>query len=139
MGSNRKSYPVRAQILNMNEKAGRDELRAEIERGHFARAALVAASLGVGEEELRELRLKALWQMSAVNRNGPGTKRLAEEYGFSRKELGQSLQKYAEKKRRNGEQKALEPCYDYRTGKYLAFEEWLDHFIIRNWDRVHGS
>ena len=110
-------------------------MRAEIERGHFARAALVAASLGVGEEELRELRIKALWQMSAVNRNGPGTKRLAQEYGFSKKEFGQILRQYAEQKRNDGDYKPLEPCYDYSTGKYLTFEEWLDQFL-KNWDRL---
>ncbi len=122
----------------MNDKAGREELRAEIERGHFARAALVAASLGVGEEELRDLRLKALWQMSAVNRNGPGTKRLAQEYGFSKKELRQILRQYADKMRDEGEIKPLEPCYDINTSKYLTYEEWLDRFLS-HWDKLSES
>ena len=122
----------------MNDKLGREELRAEIERGHFARAALVAASLGVGEEELGELRLKALWQMSAVNRNGPGTKRLAEEYGFSKKELGQTLRQYADKMKDEGDIKPLEPCYDNNTSKYLTYEEWLDRFLS-NWDKLPES
>ena len=122
----------------MNEKGGREELRAEIEREHFARAALLAASLGVGEKELRELRLKALWQMSAVSRNGLGTKRLAQEYGFSKKGLGQILQEYAEKMREEGNIKPLEPCYDYKTDKHLTFEQWLDQFV-RNWDKMSES
>ncbi len=122
----------------MNDKNGREELRADIERGHFARAALVAASLGVGEEELRELRLKALWQMSAVNRNGLGTKRLAQEYGFSKKELGEILRQYADKMRGERNIKPLEPCYDYKTDKYLTFEGWLDQFL-RNWDKLSES
>ncbi len=124
--------------MGMNDKNGREELRAEIERGHFARAALVAASLGVDEQELSELRLKALWQMSALNRNGPGTKRLAQEYGFSKKELGQILGQYADKMREEGNIKPLEPCYDYNTGKYLTFEGWLDQFL-RNWDKLSES
>jgi hypothetical protein len=122
----------------MDDKAAREELRAEIERGHFARAALVAASLGVGEEELRELRLKALWQMSAVNRNGPGTKRLAQAYGFSKKELRQVLRQYADKMRDDGDIKPLEPCYDYNTSKYLTYEEWLDRFL-GHWDKLSES
>ena len=122
----------------MNDKSGREELRAEIERGHFARAALVAASLGVDEEELRGLRLKALWQMSAVSRNGPGTKRLAQEYGFSKKELGQILRQYADKMRDEGNIKPLEPCYDYKTDKHLTFEQWLDQFV-KSWDKLLES
>jgi hypothetical protein len=122
----------------MNDKAGKEELKAEIERGHFARAALLAASLGVGEEALRDLRLKALWQMSAVNRNGPGTKRLAQEYGFSKKELGEKLRQYAGKMRDEGVIKPLEPCYDNKIDKYLTFEEWLDRFL-KNWDKVSES
>jgi hypothetical protein len=122
----------------MNGKVGREELRAEMERGHFARAALVAASLGVDEQELRELRLKALWQVSAVSRNGPGTKRLAQEYGFSKKELGKILLQYAEKTRQEGHVKPLEPCYDYKTDKHLTFEQWLDQFL-RNWDKLSES
>lgn len=122
----------------MNDKAGREELRAEIERGNFARAALVAASLGVGEEKLRDLRLKALWQMSAVNRNGPGTKRLAQEYGFSKEEMGRILREYADKMRDEGDIKPLEPCYDNNTSKYLTYEEWLDRFLS-HWDKLSES
>jgi hypothetical protein len=122
----------------MNDKTGREELTAEIERSHFARAALLAASLGVDEEELRGLRLKALWQMSAVFRNGPGTKRLAQEYGFSKKEVGQILRQYAEKMREEGNIKPLEPCYDYKTDKHLTFEQWLDQ-SVKNWDKMSES
>ena len=122
----------------MDDKEGRGELKAEIERSHFARAALLAASLGVDEQELRELRLKALWQMSAVFRNGPGTKRLAQEYGFSKKEVGQILREYAEKMREEGDIKPLEPCYDYKTDKHLIFEQWLDQ-LLKNWDKMSES
>ena len=121
--------------MGMNDKVGREELKAEMERGHFARAALVAASLGVGEEELRDLRLKALWQMSAVNRNGPGTKRLAQAYGFSKKEVRQVLRQYADKMRERGDMKPLEPCYDNNTSKYLTYDEWLDR-SLGNWDKL---
>ncbi|MFB0522091.1 MAG: hypothetical protein ACETWD_11785 [Desulfatiglandales bacterium] len=122
----------------MNEKTDRDELRTEIGRENFGRAALVAGSLGVSEEEIRKPRLKALWQMSAVYRNAPGTKRLAQDYGFSKKELREFLEKHAEEKRREGDSKALEPCYDLSTGRYLSFEEWMDRFL-KNWDKLTFS
>lgn len=122
----------------MNEKTDRDELRTEIGRENFGRAALVAGSLGVSEEEIRKPRLKALWQMSAVYRNAPGTKRLAQDYGFSKKELREFLEKHAEGKRREGDSKALEPCYDLSTGRYLSFEEWMDRFL-KNWDKLTFS
>jgi hypothetical protein len=93
----------------VNEKTDRDELRTEIERENFERAALVAGSPGVSEEEIQKLRLKALWQMSAVYRNAPGTKRFAQDYGFSKKEVREFLEKHAEEKRREGDSKALEP------------------------------
>jgi hypothetical protein len=87
---------------------------------------------------VRGLRLKALWQMSAVSRNGPGTKRLAQEYGFSKKELGQILRQYADKMRDEGNIKPLEPCYDYKTDKHLTLEQWLDQFV-KSWDKLSES
>jgi hypothetical protein len=122
----------------MNEKAGKEELRAEIERGNFQRAALLATSLGVSEEELVELRVKALWQISAVHRNALGTKRLAEDYGMGKRELREFLEKSAEEKRRQGNSKPLGPCYDLSAGRYLSFEEWMDH-LLKNWDRLTVS
>lgn len=122
----------------MNEKTDRDELRTEIERENFERAALVASSPGVSEEEIQKLRLKALWQMPAVYRNAPGAKRLAQDYGFSKKEVREFLEKHAEEKRREGDSKALEPCYDLSTGRYLSFEEWMDGFL-KNWDKLTVS
>jgi hypothetical protein len=129
---------VSESISTMDDKARREDLKAEIERSHFARAALLAASLGVDEQELRDLRLKALWQMSAVFRNGPGTKRLAQEYGFSKKEVGPILREYAEKMREEGNIKPLEPCYDYKTDKHLTFEQWLDQ-LLKDWDKMSES
>lgn len=122
----------------MSEEAGRDEVRAEIEREQFVRAATLAASLGLAEEEIRDLRLKALWQMSAVYRNAPGTKILAQEYGLSKTELREFLEKHAQEKRKEGNDKALDPCYDLSTGEYLSFEEWIERFL-KNWDKLPVS
>jgi transcriptional regulator with AAA-type ATPase domain len=115
--------------MSMNEKAGEDELRTEIEHGNFERAAILAVSLDIPEEEIQKLRLKALWQMSAVYRNAPGTKRLAQHYGISKEELRQFLEKHAEEQNSQGNRRPLEPCYDLGTGKYLSFEKWMDHFF----------
>jgi hypothetical protein len=122
----------------VNEKADKDELRVEIEREQFVRAATLAASCGISEEEIQDLRLKALWQMSAVYRNAPGTKSLAQQYGLSKQELRELLEKYAEEKRNEGNSKPLGPCYDISTGVYLSFEEWMEHFL-KNWDRLSVS
>lgn len=122
----------------MNQKADKDELRAEVDRGHFARAAFLAKSLGLPEEEVHDFELKALWQMSAVYRNAPGTKRLAKNYGLSKNEVHEFLQKHAMEKRNQGDEKTLEPCYDHSTARYLSFEEWLDQ-LSKNWDRIPVS
>ena len=122
----------------MNEKPGRDELRAEVEGGNFERAASLAASLDLPEEEVQDLRLKALWQMSAIYRNALGTKRLAQEYGVDKEELREFLEKSAEEKRREGNSKPLGPCYDLSAGRYLSFEEWMDNFL-KNWDKLTVS
>jgi len=122
----------------MNEKPGRDELRAEVEGGNFERAASLAASLDLPEGEVQDLRLKALWQMSAIYRNALGTKRLAQDYGVGKRELREFLEKSAEEKRREGNSKPLGPCYDLSTGRYQSFEEWMDNFL-KNWDKLTVS
>ena len=90
------------------------------------------------EEEIENLRIKALWQIAAVYRNVPGTKKLAQQYGLSKKELAEFLEKYSEEKRKEGKNKPLEPCYDLSTGEYLSFEEWMDHFL-KIWDKLSVS
>ena len=119
----------------MNEKTGHDELEAEIERKHFTRASLVAEQMGLPEEEVRDLRCKALGQMSVIYRNAHGTNKLAQQYGFSKKEVKQILEQFANKMQNEGNNKPLEPCYDYSTGKYLSFEEWRDHYL-KIWDKI---
>jgi hypothetical protein len=122
----------------MNEKATKDEVRTENGHGHFSRAAFLAASVGLPEPELEDLRVKALWQMAAVYRNGPGTKLLAQEYGYSKGELRDLLEQLANEKRNAGDTKPLEPCYDLNTGNHLSFEEWMYHFLKR-WDKLPVS
>ena len=122
----------------MNQKDVKDDFTVEIERRHFARAALLAASAGLPENEILDFRRKALWQMSAIYRNAPGTMSLTQQYGISKPELKQILEQYAEEQRKNGNNKDLEHCYDHSTGKYLTFEAWLDLFF-KNWEKFDVS
>ncbi len=122
----------------MEEKSLPDQLKEEIARKQYTRAALLAASLELPEQEVKDLRLKALWQMSAVSRNLPGTKNLAEQYGYSKAEVGELLRKRAAEEKEQGGYKSLEPCYDQNSGKYLAFEEWLDK-LLKQWEKLSTS
>ncbi len=99
------------------------------------RAAQVAESMGLPREEVQDIRAKALWKMAAVNRNAQGTKELAQEYGLSKKELKELLEEYTESRRREGDLKPLEPCYDISTATYLTFEEWVVSFI-KKYDKL---
>jgi hypothetical protein len=117
----------------MAERNSEDQLKLEIERKHYARAALLAASLNHPAEEVRDLRVKALWQMSAVSRNAPGTIILGHDYGLTRNEVAECLRGKAKEEKEQGAYKALEPCYDQITGKYLSFEEWLEQ-LLKKWD-----
>jgi len=102
------------------------------------RAAQIAQSMGLPREEVQDIVTRALWEMAAVNRNALGTKKLAQEYGISRKELKELLEGYAEHRIREGDRKALEPCYDINTGAYLSVEEWMDS-LLKNYDKVSVS
>lgn len=113
----------------MHEERDHDALENEIKRGHFVRAALMAAQMDLAEEETRNLRHKALWQMSAVYRNARGTESLAQQFGCSREELKNILKEYADTVKNERNTKPLEPCYDYSTGKYFSFEEWMGHYL----------
>lgn len=119
----------------MNEKIDREALENDIKRANFTRAAALAEGMGLPEQELRDLRCKALGQTSAIFRNAPGMKALALQYGFSKEEVKRILEEFREQLKEEGKHKSLEPCYDYRTGKYLSFEEWMDHYL-KNWDRL---
>jgi hypothetical protein len=122
----------------VSEKEDQAELQEEIERGHLVRAAQIAQSRGLPRVEIQDIVIRALWEIAAVNRNATGTKRLAQEYGVSKKELKELLEGYAENRIREGDRKVLEPCYDINTGTYLSFEEWLDSFV-KKYDKIFVS
>jgi ABC-type Fe2+-enterobactin transport system substrate-binding protein len=119
----------------MHEKIEHNSLKTEIERGHYRRAALIAEKIGLPEEDIRNLRYKALGQMSAIYRNVHGTKSLAQQYGFSKEEVKGVLERFADERKKEGITKPLEPCYDYRTGKYFSFAEWVDHYL-KIWNKL---
>jgi hypothetical protein len=115
-----------------------DRLREEVEKGNFIRAACVAASGNVSKRELLELRKRALWQMGAVYRNTPGTKKLAQQYWLSKEELRELLETMAEEHRRKGSKEASKKRYNLATGAYLSFKEWLD-LLVKSWKQVPTS
>jgi hypothetical protein len=88
--------------------------------------------------EVKEIRKNALWQMAAVFRNAGGARALCEEYGFSKDKAEEILRKLAGEQKSNGNTKTLEPTYDHGSGKYLSFEEWLNHFL-KQWDKLPAS
>ena len=113
----------------MSKHAGPDELKTEINRGNFTRAAFLAKSQGLSEKEVVRLRYKALWLMAAVHRNAPGTKKLAREYGLSKNELKEFLENTAEKRRKDGQNHIFGMCYSSTMGCCLIFDEWMNHFF----------
>jgi hypothetical protein len=122
----------------MTEQTTPEELKSEIEAKRFVRAAALAKLLNVPPSEVKELRKKALWQMAAVFRNTGGARALCEQYEFSKKEAEEILRKLAEEQASKGDMKTLEPTYDHATGRYLAFEEWLEPFL-KEWDKLPTS
>ena len=124
--------------FTMEERSSEDQLKLEMERNHYARAARLAASMNLlPAEGVRDLRLKALWQISAVSRNAAGTSILGHEYGWTKEEVAEYLRTMAKREKENGAYKALEPCYDQLTGKYLSFDEWLEH-LLKHWGNIEA-
>jgi DNA-directed RNA polymerase sigma subunit (sigma70/sigma32) len=121
----------------MHEKSDHEALKNEIERGLFVRAVLLAEHMGLPEGEIKVLRHKALGKMSAIHRNPQGTRHIARQYGLSREEVRKILEEFADEMKNGGNNKPLEPCYDYSTGKYLSFEKWMDHYL-KIWDKIAG-
>jgi hypothetical protein len=119
----------------MHEKLNPDTLHAEIERGNFVRAVLTAEQMSMSEEKIKDLQRKALGNIAAVYRNVHGTKQLAQQYGYSKEEVKQILEEFSDELKTAGNTKPLEPCYDYRTGHYLSFDEWMTHYS-NMWDRI---
>ena len=115
-----------------------DKLGSAIERRHYVRAVILALSAGKPEEVVRDLQRDALWQMAAVFRNSAGTKILAEQYGMSKKDVENLLQKRSEEEANKGNAKTLEPTFDHDTNQYLAFDEWLDD-LVKKWSRLASS
>ncbi len=113
----------------------RETLEAVIRSGHFVRAAHLAGSLEEGAQVVRELQLKAIWQMAAIYRNQPGTRRLADHYGLSLAAVLDHLRAAAAENPEESGGRFRDPCYDQTTGKYLAFDDWLEQ-LERNWSRL---
>ena len=113
----------------------KEELKTEIERKNYIRAAHLAASLNLNNDELENLRNQALCRMAAHYRNAHGVKILAQEYGYSKQEVKHILETHANQMREKGNSRPLKSCYDCITGKYLTFEEWIN-LCIEKWHKL---
>jgi hypothetical protein len=119
----------------MNETQIKEDLSELVQKKAYRRAANLASMLGKPQDEIIRLQEKALWQMSAVYRNGSGTKRIAMDYGLSRQKVKELLMRMADESGKGNEARELEPSYDHGTATYISFKEWLELFDKR-WERL---
>jgi len=76
-----------------------------------------------------------LWEMAAVKRNAIGTKILSTQYGLSKDQVKEVLEQRLRAVSDNTDSKALKPRYDYATGGYLEFNEWLQG-LLSQWHKL---
>jgi len=107
-----------------------EELKKEIERENFIRAAAIGEELNLSQDRIKELRYKAICRM-AVSRNSNGMLELAKQYGFSPEETNHILKEFINNMKNESDKKHLDPCYDFKTGKYLSLEEWIANYPAR--------
>jgi len=121
--------------LAVIEKSKHESLETEIERKNFIRAAHLAVTLNLSNDEIARFRYQALCRMAAFCRNAPGTKILAQNYGFSKQEVKQILEEHARQMEESEDSRLSKACYDCSSGKYLTFEEWIIH-CIEKWHKL---
>ena len=112
------------------------EYESEIKKNNFVRALYLAKELNISDKEIKELFYKALWEVAGKARNPYATKRLAEDFGYSKEEVKEILTELSKKEEESGNKKIIAPCYDYRSGKYLPFDKWLEQFL-KEWNKIN--
>ncbi len=113
----------------------KEEIESEIKRKNFIRAFYLAKENNLSEELLKDLAIKAIWQAGIYSRNIYALKELAEELGYSKEKIKEILMELAKKEEEKGNKKLVSSCYDYRSGKYLSFEEWLEK-AMKEWNKI---
>jgi len=121
-------------LSSIMEKQAEQKLNTLIERGLFVQAEELARALGL-EAQAAQLRQKAICQMAAVNRNIPGTKKLAEAYGLGKAQVQEILQQYLRSATTKEKGRHLEACYDQSSGDYLSFDQWMAQ-LFKRWDKI---
>jgi len=121
--------------VSIEENSKYAALKTEIEGKNFTRAAQLAASLNLNNDEIENLRYQALCRMAAHNRNVHGVKILAQENGYSKQEVKQILENYVKQMREKKNSRPLGVCYDSSSGKYLTFEDWII-YCIEKWHKL---
>ena len=113
----------------------KEEIEVEIKRRNFIRALYLAKRLNLSEDEIREIAHKAIWQAGGIGRNPYIVRQIAQEFGYSKEEVKEILLEQAKKEEESENKKILGSCYDYRTGKYLEFKDWLQR-LLKEWNKI---
>lgn len=111
------------------EADAKGALQAEISRGSFVRAAMLAEQYRCPREEIRRLQELALKQIACEYRNAFALRNLAREWGFSKTELEALLMKAAAEHESRADRAGSDLCYDAATGKYLTLRQWVEQFL----------
>ena len=112
------------------------EVETEIERKNFIRALFLAKKANLSEDKIKEIAHKAIWQAAGIGRNPYAVKQLAQELGYSKEDVKEILLEQAKREEESGNKKILGFCYDYRSGKYLNFHNWLER-LLKEWDKIN--
>ena len=108
-----------------------EALQAEIARKNFVRAATLAQELQHPQAEVCHLQELALKQMACEYRNAIATRKLAQEWGFSRTDLESLLEAALEEHESRTDKARSGQRYDTTTGEYLTFRQWIEQFLKR--------
>ena len=104
-------------------------LQVEINRRNLVRAVMLAQQCQRPQEETRHLQELALKQMACDYRNAIALRQMAEEWGFSRAELGELLMKAVAERESRVDRPRSDLCYHATTGKYLSLRQWVEQFL----------
>lgn len=112
---------LRPQI-NKEELKIKQELEAALRYKNFVRAEVLARQLKKPDHEIKELQKKALHQFIVEFRNAEGVLALAQEYKFTKEELGSFLRQLLSSSP-GAEQ------FDVKTMNFLNLQEWLQKYF----------
>jgi len=123
--------------MTVEIKAPQDQARLEeilqkkIASKNYLSAIMLARTLRLPGERIRELQEKALKQMAFEYRNAIAVRNLAQEWGFSRTDLADILKNGLKEYEDISEKKRLEQAYDISSCRYLTARQWVEQLLSR--------